>query len=253
MMRGQLLLNKQIFIGGSIVFLLILIAITSPLLTSFHPYSQNLIENLLPPGGSGHFLGTDEFGRDLWSRIVYGARISIKVAFTSVSIALLSGCFFGVISGYFGRGLDMFLGRLNDILMAFPPLLLALMIVAVLGSGFWLSDAIPAIVNGTMPESIKKFDIPVNVACVFDLAFMIPLMFIGAIELWKGKVNGLVLSMTMLSWLLLTCISVISMEFGLKTAGLDYDMGKIIAFGFEGVLSIMMIILVMRNMVIKEG
>ena len=128
---------------------------------------------------------------------------------------------------------------------------LSLYFFAVSGTGFWLSDVIPAIIHGTVPASIKGFNLPVNAACVFDLAFMMPLMILGAMKLWKGELIGLILSVILLSWLVLTSISVISMEFGLYLAGLEFDMGKMISIGFNGVLSFAMICIVLKNAKMK--
>lgn len=128
---------------------------------------------------------------------------------------------------------------------------ISLFFIAITGLGFWLSEVIPATINGSVPASINKLNLPVNAACVFDLAFMMPLMIIGAIKLWRGQVIGLVISVIMLSWLVLTSISVISMEFGLKLAGLDLDVGKMIGIGFNGLLSGVMLFLVMKHAEIK--
>jgi len=135
--------KKLICFGGGIILILILGAVLADVFITYPPHSQALRDRLLPPGQGGHLLGTDEFGRDLWSRIVYGSRVSIKVSFISVGIALSFGTLLGLISGYFGARLDMFLGRVVDIMMAFPPLLLALLIVASLGAS--LTNAMVAI------------------------------------------------------------------------------------------------------------
>jgi peptide/nickel transport system permease protein len=124
-----------------------LIAVFAGVLTDYHPHSQDLVHNLLRPGERGHLLGTDEFGRDLWSRIIYGTRVSLMVGSVSVSIGLLCGCFLGLISGYFGKRTDMFLGRGIDVMMAFPSLLLALLLVAALG---------PSLINATIAIGITQ-------------------------------------------------------------------------------------------------
>jgi peptide/nickel transport system permease protein len=126
--------SKLICVGGAIILMAILVALLANFITTYPPEAQDLSHTLLAPGKGGHLLGTDEFGRDLLSRIVYGTRVSFRVAFVSISIAFSCGCFLGVVSGYFGAKLDMFLGRVIDVMMSFPPLLLALLVMAVLGA-----------------------------------------------------------------------------------------------------------------------
>ena len=133
-MRRLIFQNKLICVGGAIILGVILLALLADPITTYHPHSQDLAHRLLQPGTDGHLLGTDDYGRDLWARIAYGARASVKVGFISLSIALFCGCSLGLVSGYFAGRVDMFLGRANDIIMAFPSLLLALLIVAVLGA-----------------------------------------------------------------------------------------------------------------------
>lgn len=135
--------RKLICIGGGIILMVVLVALLADFITTYPPELQNITCNLLSPGEDGYLLGTDQYGRDLWSRIAYGARISIQVGLVSVSIALSLGCFLGLVSGYVGGKLDIFLGRVIDIMMAFPPLLLALLLVAALGPS--LTNAMIAI------------------------------------------------------------------------------------------------------------
>ena len=149
----KIIRNKLICAGGGILLIVFLVAFFAEFLTDYHPYTQDLFNSLLPPGSANHLLGTDEYGRDLLSRIVYGTRVSLTVGIFSVSIAIVSGCFLGLISGYFSGRLDMFLGRLIDILMAFPPLLLALLVVAALGPS--LTNAIIAIGITQIPRFFR--------------------------------------------------------------------------------------------------
>jgi hypothetical protein len=125
---------------------------------------------------------------------------------------------------------------------------LSLIFVAVSGTGFWLNDTIPALINETAPESIANLGIAVNPACAFDLAFMIPLMVMGAVQLWKRRGNGYIISGIILNWLVLTAITVIAMELGLAKNGLEYDVGNIIAFTVEGALGIAMLVILYRNL-----
>ena len=117
---------------GATLILLVLVGTTlGPMLSPHDPLAFSRIR-LAPPGGV-NLLGTDEFGRDLLTRALYGARISLEVAAVSVSLAGTTGIFIGVLAGYFRGRLDTILMRLMDTLLAFPTILLALVVVAVLG------------------------------------------------------------------------------------------------------------------------
>lgn len=118
----------------SIIFIMfvIVIAIFAPLIAPYDPVAQNREAFLTGPSAS-HLMGTDDLGRDVFSRIIYGSRISLLVGFASVGFSMIFGIIFGVVSGYFGRWLDMVIQRLMDAIMAIPPLILALFIAALLG------------------------------------------------------------------------------------------------------------------------
>ena len=121
--------------GALIVLVLLSMAAFAPLFATHDPFVQNLSQRLLPPGTPGHWLGTDDFGRDIWSRIVYGARITLYIVTLVVVTAPVLGLLIGTIAGYFGGWVDLVLMRLTDIFLAFPRLILALALVAVLGPG----------------------------------------------------------------------------------------------------------------------
>ena len=118
-------------LGAGMVLALLLIAIFAPLLAPHDPIS-GAARRLLPPGGV-HPFGTDEFGRDLLSRVIYGARISLYVGALSVAIALVFGSSIGLLAGYFGGHADAWLMRVMDVLFAFPPIILAVAVSGVLG------------------------------------------------------------------------------------------------------------------------
>ena len=127
----QVLANRSLMIGFFIIFVLVLIAVFGPLFVPHDPNDMDVVNRLKGPS-SEHWLGTDNLGRDLLSRIIYGARISLAVG---TSVALISG-FFGLIVGVYAsyyRWLDHLLMRLSDGIMAFPGLLLALALMAALG------------------------------------------------------------------------------------------------------------------------
>lgn len=130
--------NWRLFIPATLVGLLVAIAILAPIIAPYPPNAQNLVDRLLPPawqtGGSmQHVLGTDELGRDLLSRILYGARISLMVGALAVLCRLVAGVLIGLVAGYFGGPLLTFFMRLGDIQLALPSLILALGIIAALG------------------------------------------------------------------------------------------------------------------------
>ncbi len=130
--------NKSALVGLYIVVILIICAIFAPLISTHDPLIQELSDRLMPPmwetGGSvNHILGTDDFGRDLFSRVIYGARISLVIGMISVGIALFFGTLMGAVAGYFGGIIDVLIMRIVDIMLSIPAILLAIVIVAILG------------------------------------------------------------------------------------------------------------------------
>lgn len=130
--------DKTGFFGLLVVVLLILTAVFAPLIAPADPSAQSLIDRLLPPfwqdGGSlAHILGTDQLGRDILSRVIYGSRISLLVGVSVVAVSLTVGTSLGVTAGYFGGRLDSVLMRIVDTQAAFPGLLLAMLILAAVG------------------------------------------------------------------------------------------------------------------------
>lgn len=121
--------------GLVVVGTVTLVALLAPLLAPHDPIRQAVFERLRPPGSAAHVLGTDHFGRDLLSRLMYGARVSLLVGVLSVAVASGAGTAAGVLAGYFGGILDQTLMAVVEVLMAFPLILLAIAIVAVLGGG----------------------------------------------------------------------------------------------------------------------
>jgi peptide/nickel transport system permease protein len=135
-------------IGLGIVALLVVCAVLAPVISPYEPNRQRLLEALQGPSAE-HLLGTDENGRDVLSRILYGTRISLAAGIFSVSIALFFGVLSGLVSGYFGGRVDDVIMRMMDALLAFPTLVLALAITAALGPG--LRNAMIAIGIVFMP------------------------------------------------------------------------------------------------------
>ena len=121
-----------------------------PMVVRIDPYQQSLLDSLLPPGLSGHVLGTDHLGRDVLLRLIDGARVSLSVGFVAVLISASVGGIVGLLSGYFGGKVDAVLMRFMDVQLAFPGILAALVIVTVLGSG--LDKAMIAVGLGGIPR-----------------------------------------------------------------------------------------------------
>ena len=132
--RRQFLRNKPGTIGLSILILLLVLCLGAPLFTKYDPVKQNLSEALQFPS-SEHWLGTDYLGRDLWTRLLYGGRLSLTIGFLAVGLGVLIGVPLGAISGYHGGWSDLLIQRVADILLSFPGFLLALLLVALLGVG----------------------------------------------------------------------------------------------------------------------
>jgi peptide/nickel transport system permease protein len=125
--------NPRVLLSGGFIILLIVSAVAASLITNNDPSLIRADQRLLPPGEGG-LLGTDEFGRDLFARIIYGARLTLIVSFGSVAIAMLLGTLMGMASAFFGSPTDTILMRLADAVLSFPPILLAIFIVAFWGS-----------------------------------------------------------------------------------------------------------------------
>jgi peptide/nickel transport system permease protein len=126
--------NRAAVIGAGIVLVFVLLAVLAPVLVPYNPIQGNLNDRLLPFSGT-HWLGTDELGRDLLSRILYGARVSLQIQIVAVVLALIVGVLLGSLSGYLGGYVDSLIMRCMDILLAFPGIFLALGIIAALGPG----------------------------------------------------------------------------------------------------------------------
>lgn len=151
--------NRMVLFGGAIVLLMALAALFAPLIAPHSPYEQFTVDQLVPPN-STYPLGTDELGRDVFSRLLFGARISIQVALISVTIGVLLGGSLGMLAAYHGGAADMLIMRFADILFAVPSLLLAL---AMLG---------PLLANVMVASGIIFIPIFVRVTCAAGLAIV---------------------------------------------------------------------------------
>lgn len=132
-MIKRMLHNRMVVIGAIVILIMIGLAVFAPFLTPYDYKTNHLSERMLAPSFQ-HIMGTDNYGKDVWTRLIYGARVSIKVSFLSVVLALTIGTTIGFSCGYFRGKLDFFMGRAMDIMMAFPSILLSMIIAICFGS-----------------------------------------------------------------------------------------------------------------------
>ena len=144
---SKIIKNKLALLGGIILLILLSLIITTPFLNLSDPNAINTSDRFSLPFTSNYLLGADHLGRDILSRVMWGTRLSLAVGFSAALIAAILGSFIGIIAGYFGGFFDNILMRSVDVLMAFPYVLLALAIVAVMGPGLFNSLIAVAIVN----------------------------------------------------------------------------------------------------------
>ena len=126
--------NKSAVIGLGMIVFVVLVALLAPVIAPHDPIEQSTINRLQEPS-SDHWLGRDDYGRDVFSRIIYGTRIALLVGVTSVVIGSLLGTAMGIVAGYFGGRIGTLIMRIVDIMLSFPDLITGLLVMAVLGSG----------------------------------------------------------------------------------------------------------------------
>jgi peptide/nickel transport system permease protein len=144
----QLRRSRLALPGLAIVLVFVFCGAFAPLIAPYDPYKNDLMNVLMPPSAE-HWFGTDELGRDLLSRVIHGARISLLEGVFSVALAMAVGVPIGAVSGYLGGRIDAVIMRIIDVLLAFPGVLLAIVIISVLGPG--LTNAIIAVAVYTIP------------------------------------------------------------------------------------------------------
>ncbi|MBN8896824.1 MAG: ABC transporter permease, partial [Rhodospirillales bacterium] len=151
---SQRLARDPVTIAVSLVLIGILfITIGAPLVTNADPYAGSVLARLKPIGTPGHWLGTDETGRDLWTRLCYGGRLSLLAAVLPVTIALFVGGFLGILAGYSGGWINTAIMRTMDVFYAFPSILLAVAICGMLGNG--LTNSILALGVVFIPPMVR--------------------------------------------------------------------------------------------------
>lgn len=126
--------SRRVQVSGGAILLLVAVAILAPLVASYDPIQMDPPARMRPPG-NGHLLGTDEYGRDVFSRIIWGARISLGVGAAGVTLAAVGGVFLGLLAGYLGGLTDTLIMRLMDVILCFPPILLGIAVVGFAGRG----------------------------------------------------------------------------------------------------------------------
>lgn len=164
-------------VGALIMAVFVLSAVFAPLITAFDPLSTNASISLARPGGA-HWLGADFMGRDMYSRIVYGARVSLAVGIGSTALGCSIGVVIGLLSGYLGGWVDLIVQRISDILQALPLLVLALVMSASLGPS--LRNTIIAIAIPLIPYAARV--IRANVLAVRELSFVEAARAVGMSE-----------------------------------------------------------------------
>lgn len=133
----RILKNSLAVLGLSFIFSIFIVAVMAPYIAPYDPYKINVYKVLEPPSAE-HPFGTDELGRDILSRIIYGARVSIKVGFLAMGIAIATGTLLGAVAGYYGGFIDTVIMRLVDVMLAFPTLFLILAVVAVVEPNIYI-------------------------------------------------------------------------------------------------------------------
>src|SRR5437867_3180104 len=181
--------NRAAVAGGTVVVLFIAVALFAPVLSPYDPLKGRLGERLRAPSGA-HWLGTDELGRDVLSRVLHGARITVQIQLAAVGLALAVGAALGLAAGYIGRWVDQLIMRLMDILMAFPGIFLALAIIAALGTVLGLGVQPPSPEWGAMLSNARSYMITApHVAMIPGLA--IALVVLGFNLLGDGLRDSL--------------------------------------------------------------
>jgi peptide/nickel transport system permease protein len=141
--------DPKVIAGGGFILALLVLALAAPLIAPKDPLEQDLILGVTPPHGfpgaePGHWLGTDDLGRDVLSRVIFGSRVALTVAFVAATLAAVLGSTLGLLAGGYRGWIDIVISRLVEIWMAFPPVLLSILLVAVVGAG--IGSVIGAIV-----------------------------------------------------------------------------------------------------------
>ncbi len=140
--------TTNIWIGSAILAIIVIFALFAPIISPYNPIAVTPADRLKPPNAV-HIFGTDDFGRDVFTRVIYGGRLSIQVGLISIALASTVGTLLGIVAGYYASWVDVVVMRLIDLMLAFPSILLALAIVAILGRS--LPNVMLAVGVATIP------------------------------------------------------------------------------------------------------
>jgi peptide/nickel transport system permease protein len=151
-------LKDRLAVAGTVIVLLLLIvSMFAPWLAPYDPYAIDLQQVLMPPSGA-HLFGTDPLGRDVLSRMIWGARISLKVGFVATGISILIGTILGALAGYYGRWVDALIMRFVDIMLCFPVFFLILAVIAFLEPSIWNIMIVIGLTNWTGVTRLVRAD-----------------------------------------------------------------------------------------------
>jgi peptide/nickel transport system permease protein len=231
--------DKLALAAAALLLIVVALTLAAPLLAPYDPFAQRPELRNARPGTSGYLLGGDELGRDIVSRLLWGGRNSLKVAFLPVLVSLVFGTILGMITGYYGRWIDGVIMRVLDVLLAFPSVLLALAIAAALGPG--MENAVLAIIVVAVPVLARI--VRSSVLSVREREFVQAARAIGAghLRIMIGQIFPNILS-PIIVYTTLETGRVIILASGLSFLGLgikppEPDWGVMLASGREFISS----------------
>jgi len=187
----QLARNPVAVISASLLLLIVLAAVFAPWLAPADPYKASMIRRLLPIGSAGHLLGSDELGRDMLTRLMYGGRLSLLMGVLPVLFAFVIGTSLGVIAGYVGGWINMAIMRTFDVFYAFPSVLLAVAIAGALGPG--MSNSLIALTLVFVPQVVRVAESVTTQVRQLDYVDAARLSGAGALSIIRAHVLGNVL------------------------------------------------------------
>jgi dipeptide transport system permease protein len=230
--------GPRLWLGGTMVGVLMLVALLAPLIAPHDPIEQDLMSAQLPPawlagGERAYLFGTDSLGRCVLSRLIYSARTAVAVALIAASLAAVIGIAFGLIAGSFGGWVDQLTSRLIDVWMAFPPVLLSIVLAAVIGAGLTSVIAAIVVVDWTRFARVVRAETMVQLQRDYAAAARVIGVRRGAIlrlEIWPNLVP-LVVTLLAVEMGIAILVEVILSFVGISVAGDTPTWGGMIAEG----------------------